>query len=72
MDERLGPHNGSVHVALGCEMDNRADPMFVKESSYQILIGNIALDEGVPWRALDVREVMERSRIRQQIERDHM
>ena len=53
--ERVG--DGAVDVALGGEVDDGGEPVLLEETSGEVGVGDVALDERVVRGGLDVRQV---------------
>ena len=62
--------NASVHVRLGGKMDDRIDRVLPERRKHGLGIANVAANKAVPRVTRDILEVLEISRVRQNIKID--
>ncbi len=64
----FGPGDGPIHVALGCEVDDRVDLVLDEEPLDERAVADVPVHERVLRMILHVRQVLEIARVGQLVE----
>jgi len=71
LDELFRRVDGAVHVAFGCQVEDRAGPVFFEKAPHQFRVADVTLDEGVAGVVFQVGEGRPVAGIGQLVEVDH-